>query len=771
VSQRAFSIVVPVHNVRAYLRECLDSILNQSFRDFEVIAVDDASPDGSGAILDEYAHADPRVTVLHLENNVGLGRARDTAIAVATGRYLLFVDGDDTLTPDSLQAIADRIVETDDPDIVVFDYARTYWNGAVERNILGHLFAEAGGDVFTVEQRPEFLTLLMVVWNKAYRLDFVREHGFTFPVGYYEDIPWTYPTMLTARRIAALDRVAYHYRQRRHGNILRSSNRRHFDIFDQYGLVFAYLDAHPDLARWRPFMFDRMVAHLLQILVNRRRIAPALQREFFDAFADAYDRYRPSDYTLPAGRAGAKLRTVARRDFRAFQAADTVSQLDRKARRSVRRARTSSRRQTMRFKRGLVRVFYAVQRRQPIDENLAVYSAYWSRSYACNPAAIYEAAKRLAPHIEGVWVVHRDFTKVMPKGVRHVKLNSPEYYRVMARAKYFVNNVNFANNIVKRPGTVHVQTQHGTPLKTMGLELLDHPTADRPVDFDTLMRRSDRWDYVISSNRFSSEVWERSFPNSYVTLESGYPRNDRLVRATPDEKADLRKKLKLPANKTVILYAPTFRDWDRGSFSSPADLADLGERLGDRFVLLVRGHYLTENDGRLARLERRGLLRDVSAHPSIEELMIASDVLMTDYSSIMFDYGNLDRPIVIFAPDWDTYVRVRGVNFDLMAAPPGVVETTQPGLVDAFLSGRYQDARASALRKEFIQRFCEFDDGHAAERVVREIFLGADAAPAQFATGMTQDDAGPQGDDTEIDDAVEPTLPGEAGEGSDTDVM
>ena len=134
---------------------------------------------------------------------------------------------------------------------MVFDYARTYWDGSVRRNVLADVLAAPGADVVDVVQRPDLLTLLMVVWNKAYRLDFVREHGFRFPKGYYEDLPWTYPVMLIARRIAILDRVCYHYRQRRHGNILRSSNRGHFDVFDQYARVFAYIDANPELERWR----------------------------------------------------------------------------------------------------------------------------------------------------------------------------------------------------------------------------------------------------------------------------------------------------------------------------------------------------------------------------------------------------------------------------------------------------------------------------------------------------------------------------------------
>ena len=747
MSQRAFSIVVPVHNVRAYLRECLDSILGQSFTDFELIAVDDASPDGSGEILDEYASADARVSVLHLEHNVGLGPARDAGVDVATGRYLLFVDSDDSLTPGSLQAIADRIGETGEPEIVVFDYARTYWTGAVERNTLGKLFAADVPDVFDVEQRPEFLRLLMVVWNKAYRLDFVREHGFRFPAGYYEDLPWTFPTMLTARRITTLDRVCYHYRQRRHGSILRTANRRQFEVFGQYQRVFDYLDAHAELARWQAFMFTRMVDHLLWIIVNGNRIAPSMRREFFDAIVEAFYRHRPPNPTLPSGRVGTFARMVERRDYRTFATALVAMRTRQAARRRVRGARRILHNRGDHAARRLAVAYYWLVRRRPVDQNLAVYQAYGARNYACNPAAIYEAARRLAPQVKGGWVIRREYVHRIPTGVDYVIRNSRAHLELLARAKYFVSNVDFPDYVVKRPGTVHVQTQHGTPLKTMGLALQEHPAAEQPNSFAKLLQNCDRWDYLVSSNRFSTEVWERCFPSEYITLESGYPRNDRLVRATLADAAHLRSALDIPADRTVLLYAPTFRDWDRGRFVSPIDLADLCERLGERYVVLVRGHYTTEYDGRLGRMQDLGLLRDVSDQQSIEDLMIASDALITDYSSVMFDYANLDRPIVIFAPDWETYRRIRGVNFDLFAAPPGVVETTQDGLVDAFLSGRYCDARAETLRKEFARRFCELDDGYAAERVVREVFLGEHDAHAQRATGTAQGDVGPENDD------------------------
>ncbi|MFD9203747.1 glycosyltransferase family 2 protein, partial [Streptomyces anthocyanicus] len=129
-----FSIVVPVHNVQGYLRTCLESVLGQSYGDFELIVVDDRSPDGSPAIIDEFAARDERVVAVHLPVNGGIGPARNHGAKLARGEYLLFLDSDDSYTPGTLRAIAERIDATGRPDIVLFDYARTHWYGAVKRN-------------------------------------------------------------------------------------------------------------------------------------------------------------------------------------------------------------------------------------------------------------------------------------------------------------------------------------------------------------------------------------------------------------------------------------------------------------------------------------------------------------------------------------------------------------------------------------------------------------------------------------------------------------
>ena len=316
-----FSIVLPVYNVRAYLRDCLDSILSQDFEDFEVIAVDDATPDHSGAILEEYARRDQRVRVLHLPSNVGLGLAREAGMREASGDYLLFVDSDDYMEPGALRAISKRIDETKRPDVVLFDYARRYWWRSTVRNRLARHLTAAGSKTFSIADRPELLDLLPVVWNKAYRRDFVSAAELRFYPGYYEDTAWTYPAMLAAQRIAVLDQVCINYRMRREaGNILKSRSRKHFDIFEQWDHVWAYLDKRPELGPWRDLLMRRELEHLTTILDRPRRLPVHSRREFFARAHRQHADHQPTGrLQRPGGGKGWKMALIMRGNYPLFR--------------------------------------------------------------------------------------------------------------------------------------------------------------------------------------------------------------------------------------------------------------------------------------------------------------------------------------------------------------------------------------------------------------------------------------------------------------------
>jgi CDP-glycerol glycerophosphotransferase len=260
---------------------------------------------------------------------------------------------------------------------------------------------------------------------------------------------------------------------------------------------------------------------------------------------------------------------------------------------------------------------------------------------------------------------------------------------------------------------------------------MEYPAAAKGLDFQALLARTDKWDYSVTANSHSTRMWERAYPSRFTSLDHGYPRNDVYYRATAADIRAIRDRLGIPPTHRAVLYAPTHRDYEAG-WTPRVDLATLADELGEDTVLMVRGHYFYDSaPSPLTALRRTGRVIDVSAYDPVEDLCLAADALVTDYSSIMFDYANLDRPIVVYADDWETYRTTRGVYFDLMAEAPGPVARTQQELTEILTTQAWRDEAATKARAAFRRRFCEYDDGRAAERVVRRVFLGEseDALP------------------------------------------
>ncbi|MBV1848887.1 CDP-glycerol glycerophosphotransferase family protein [Catellatospora tritici] len=378
----------------------------------------------------------------------------------------------------------------------------------------------------------------------------------------------------------------------------------------------------------------------------------------------------------------------------------------------------------------------------PIDPYLAVYTAYWGRGYRCNPAAIYEKARDLAPRVRGVWVVTKEAAATMPEDVSYVVEETLQYFWIMARGAFFIGNVNFADYVLKRRGSVHVQTHHGTPLKLMGVDSFIH-AGRKGEGGEELLRRVSRWDFSVAANRHSTEAWSTAYPGTFESLEVGYPRNDILVNASPEHGERVRAALGVAPGQRVILYTPTHRGSTANRFAGHLDVAALAEALGPDTTILLRTHYFYESPAQGPATDSAQVV-DVTAYPVVEDLYLAADVLVTDYSSTMFDYAILDRPIVVFASDWEQYRTKRGVYFDIFDQSPGVVVTTQAELVERFLTGSVDDEAARRARTSFRNRFCALEDGRASERIVRRVLLGEQTAlaaqpvPAAAATLATQ---------------------------------
>ncbi|MFC8000622.1 CDP-glycerol:glycerophosphate glycerophosphotransferase [Streptomyces sp. WAC04189] len=706
-----FSIIVPSHGVAGRLAQALDSVLAQSFGDFELIPVGDSADLAAADVVGDRVERDSRVAPVHSPPSAGLAGARNAGMRAATGAYLLFLDGDDALVPGALGALDARLADTGGVDVLYFEHERVPWWEGEPANPAAPLLAKAPDGAFAPDRAPHLTGVHLPAWSAVYRRTFLTERGLDFTDGHFTDVGFGARVAGRAERVTVLRSVVVRHLVRRQGNRLNLPGPHHAELLDQAELALAHAAERGLPDERRGPLFEQLFATILKTATHPRRLTARERRTFFRRASRLYRRHRPAGFRTPGGRIGVQHRLLAAGSYTGFRAL-----------RAANRTAGGLLRRLPRPQGLRTRLLYRRHLRRPLDPGLVVYCAYWGRGYTCNPAAIHAKARELAPHLRSVFLVEADQAHTVPKDVDHAVIGSRRYWEVLARATYLVNNANFAEGVVKRPGSVHLQTQHGTPLKTMGVDQSTYPVvAAASGSFTKLLGRVDRWDYNLSANRHSTRMWERAYPGSYEQLEYGYPRNDVYCTATAEDVARVRRALGVPEGSTAVLYAPTHRDWEAGFGAGALDLEAFCEAAGEDVVVLLRAHYFYDRGGRSAP---SGRVIDVTAHRSAEDVCLAADALVTDYSSIMFDYANLDRPIVVYADDWEVYRETRGVYFDLMAAPPGPVARTPEELARVFRDGSWTGRESTALRAAFRERFCEFDDGRAAERVVRRVLLG-----------------------------------------------
>jgi CDP-glycerol glycerophosphotransferase len=338
------SVVVPVYNVREYLPQCLDSLLGESSRQdvpLEVIAVDDASADGSGALLDERSAADPRLTVIHLASNGGPGNARNTGLAAANGEYVWFVDGDDLLPPGALDAVASRL-RADHPDVLLLDYEDLHPDGTTSPSPGVAVLRAAPAGSFTLAEAPQVVTLTMTAWSRLFRREFLVKLGEPFRPGIHEDIPVTCAALLSGS-LSALASVCYRYRRSRTGSFMATTSTAHMAVFSAYEEVLGLLRervaaADPvATAAVQSAMFERAIWHYTAVLqttgpgigpAGRPGLVPRSERKrFFERMHADFLRYRPTGYQLPSGARGAKFRLVERDAYRTYEMLEPLNKL------------------------------------------------------------------------------------------------------------------------------------------------------------------------------------------------------------------------------------------------------------------------------------------------------------------------------------------------------------------------------------------------------------------------------------------------------------
>jgi CDP-glycerol glycerophosphotransferase len=356
-----------------------------------------------------------------------------------------------------------------------------------------------------------------------------------------------------------------------------------------------------------------------------------------------------------------------------------------------------------------------------------VYHSFEGR-FSDNPRALYEALRARGGGHAHLWLSDPAHAVGFPADVATAGYGTPQGLQALQEADVLIANTHTDLAWAKRADALYLQTWHGTPLKRIHWDVLWAPEGR----LERLSHDVARWDCLISPNGTSTPLLRGAFRYDREVLESGYPRNDVLNAPDRDDiRAAARAELEIPDDRTVVLYAPTWRDdevfADGGKqFRLAFDVDAFTEQLGADHVLLLRLHYMLT--GRLKPVEHPAV-RDASSYPDISRLYLAADVLVTDYSSTMFDFAITGRPILFYTYDLADYRgRVRGFYFDFAPDAPGPLLNTTQDVLDALRDLNAVIDRHAQRYARFQERFCHLEDGHASDRVLDRL-LGERAAP------------------------------------------
>ena len=342
--------------------------------------------------------------------------------------------------------------------------------------------------------------------------------------------------------------------------------------------------------------------------------------------------------------------------------------------------------------------------------NAVFFESFYGQNASCNPLAIDRALARLRPDIARYWSV-TDASVQVPHGATALLEGSAEWWRIRGSARLLVVNDWLRKRLRKRSYQTVLQTWHGTMLKKLALSRMR--LGLRPA-IATLRERA-RWDILLAQNPYSRRVFRRAYAFTGAVWEEGYPRDDVLLTG---DAASIREHLGIAPGVSVLLYAPTWRD-DRPDHVDHLDVARFAELLGDDFVTLIRGHSRTILPGEDVHAPN---VLDVTGYPDVSELFLVADALITDYSSVMFDFTVTGKPVFFFTPDLEYYrQKLRGFYFDLLPVAPGPVVTSVEELAALVRDRETVRTQFADRYRVWRERFNPRDDGHAADRVVARL--------------------------------------------------
>ncbi len=375
------------------------------------------------------------------------------------------------------------------------------------------------------------------------------------------------------------------------------------------------------------------------------------------------------------------------------------------------------------------------------DTKLVVFESFQGKSYSCSPKAIYEYMISCPDFSDYKYVwVFRDITAhgEFPENTRLVKFDSEEAMDAYAQAGTWIVNSRLREFFNPRSDQKYIQCWHGTPFKKIGCDVTCAGNATSTVEEIHSEYKNDalKIHKFISPGKYTTEKLISAFDlkscgRENRIIQQGYPRNDSLFNSFEKKVEKIKAALKIPDNKKVVLYCPTYRDnqYDGEGYSlKPGiDFKSLYDKFGGDMVILFRAHYFIAD--KFDFKEYNDFVLNVSEYDDINDLFLASDILVTDYSSVFFDYANLVRPMIFYLYDFEEYKNNMRDFYFGTAMLPGVtvheqekLETALGAILNNLKNGGNGLGRYAAAIASFNKRFNPMEDGGSAERTVKEIF-------------------------------------------------
>lgn len=717
------SVIVAYHGEVNYMKDCLAGLAEQSYRDFEVIVVCDGCEEP-----DVREYPDLNIRFVKQAALSSVAATRNKGIQEADGEYLYFLDADDYIDTDTLEKLAQKAV----PDGVTYGKIRHTWYSRKVYYDNGEELDEQNGTAERDEFEGDFDNPYEYLMMRANGFQNVTILGMLIPasvveekkIRFDEDFQYFSDQSFLIRVLAEAKGTSFcgegMYIKRKHNDPVnlpsllqkKDEEKKVFEGIHAYERSKPFVPAGENEKyydyKFVRFLVTRVAPFMVEAQAAKRKETAVALRQALELLGD-------------------EVYSMLKHHPRCLVRYGKMGDADKLAKKTKHHARRQTLARVCTSRAKMKRYLYEkVFSRMKMLENTVVFESFFGKSYSDSPKYIFEYLNRNYPgKYNYIWVNAGRKLK-LPYPAKQMKRFSFKYFYYMARSKYIVFNGRQPQYFIKRKGNVFLETWHGTPLKKLVFDMEDVTTAS-PLYKEQFYIQTRSWDYLVAPNQFSEDIFRHAFMYDGKMLETGYPRNDILYSDRKEELTrEIKDELGIPEDKKVILYAPTWRDDEfyghaQYKFSLQMDLAKMREELGDEYVVILRTHYFIADFLDLSDFD--GFAYNLSKYDDIARLYLISDLLITDYSSVFFDYANLRRPMLFFTYDLEKYRSVlRGFYMDVEEELPGPMLFDTDEIIQSVKHIAEVQEEYADKYDAFCKKYCAWEDGHATEKVVSAVF-------------------------------------------------